>query len=413
MTESKYEIPLLRNTTTRLPTNDSVSTTSEVDSSLEEVTVEDILTDPSNIVLIIISIVALLWNVLSIAAISNIPRNIPRREKAHYKITISLSIAGIVIIISVFAHLIQRIADTLDMKNDCVVLLERGVLDLGILASLLNLLVMGIDRYIAIMKPLRHLCLMSKERTKIIITILWAISPLGLLLEIIIGAILNSISSSQFTTGLENLAGNSSLNISSNVGETVANQTLEEKDAFKFCTQILNDKFDARLHCIFGLVILDMIALSYIYARIYYTVRRRSAKQLRHESSRNILHRENSHVSIRRTKNNNKTIISSVLIVGTFMLCWVPNSIFQIAIVILIDVAREFLMKNMETLLFIHDIIWILMVFNTLCDPIIYAYRLHHVRLGYKILFHKLLKCPVKETWKKKETQPIVRRIDD
>ena len=405
MTESRYEIPLPRNDiTTRPPSNDPVSTTSDVDSSLEEVTVEDILTDPSNILLIIISFVALLWNVLSVAAISNIPRNIPRRDKAHYKIALSLSIADIVIIISVFTHLIQKIASALDMNNDCVVLLEKGVLDLGILASLLNLLVMGIDRYLAIMKPLRHLCLMSKERTKIIITILWAICPLGLLLEIIIGAILDSVSGSQFSTGFENFAGNNSSNISLNVAET---------GAFNFCTQILSDKFDARIHCIFGLVVLAMIALLYMYARIYCTVRRRPTRQLRHESSRNILHRESSNASSRRTKNNNKTIISSALIVGTFMLCWVPNGIFQIAIGILINVDRESVMKNVETLLSMHEIFWILMVFSTLCHPIIYACRLHHVRLGYKYLFHKLLKCPVKETWKKKETQPPVARIDD
>lgn len=297
--------------------------------------VQDILYDPLNIVLIVLSFIGLLANSLSIAATLHIPHG----QTTHSKLIINLAVSDICIILSVFLHVLVAVLSPLHINEYCFEVANQEFLNFSLLAILINLLAMGLDHYIAIMKPLHYHEIMSRCRGNLMLILIWIISLTGGLLDLIVGAFWHDGSND-------------------------------------FCETVYRDGFDAQIF-IFGLVLLELLVLIYLYLQIFLEVKKLLVRG-------QAMHQDDMH--------NKKAIVTTLLIIGTFMICLAPNSVFQITIQILLRTDRQSVMDSIPIILLIHQILWILMLANSLCDPIIYALRLRDVQRGYRCMLWKLCK---------------------
>ena len=335
-----------------LYTVDSTTAAKTVDQRMR-----DILLEPLNIVLIALSLIGLVANSLSIIATLHIPHG----QTTHSKLIINLAVSDICIILSVFLNVVEKVTSPLHLSTNCVEVANQAFLDFALLAILMNLLAMGIDHYIAIIKPMHYHQIMSNFRGNMIIVFIWIISLFGGFLDIIVGGFKETNS--------------------------------DESDNVDFCSKVYRDDFQAML-IIFGLVLVELVILGYIYLCIFCEVR-----QLLKRGA--TLHQDDMH--------NKKAIITTLLIIGTFMVCLVPNSLFQLIVYILIHTDRAALMSSLHTILFIHNALWVLMLSNSICDPVIYALRLADVQRGYKRMVAKLCIFRNRKEWWE-ETRTFSRR---
>ena len=78
--------------------------------------------------------------------------------------------------------------------------------------------------------------------------------------------------------------------------------------------------------------------------------------------------------------------MTTFIILGTFILLWLPN-FCKILTVVFNTELQAYHLK-------MFDIFICLILLNSVCDPIIYAIRIRHVRKGFLILLSKIApKC--------------------
>ena len=316
---------------------------------------EELFKEPIYIVLVLLSICALFANLLSFGATLNIPPlssgitlYIPIRRTAHIKLIISLSLSDMCVACSVFLHIVVRVTQPHHEEEYCIEVLNEGFLNFALLASLLNLLAMGIDHYLAVKKSLSYHRIMSPVRANIMIASVWVISLLCTVLDIPMGILQGS------------------------------------HDSCDFCCRVYKNILNVQL-VVMCLVLVETMLLIYLYCHIFLLVRSTTSQQFENDSHSQV-HQESTSI------HSKKTIITTLFIVGTFMVCLIPNSVFQIFVVIKLHHNRESMQKHFHLYLLIHNIFWLLMVSNSLADPIIYALRLPRVRHGYSRMFTKICK---------------------
>ncbi|XP_061180373.1 adenosine receptor A2b-like [Saccostrea echinata] len=290
---------------------------------------------PETIVTFVLCVVALLFNVVSIMATSQISKT------SHTKVIISLAASDILVSVSVFMHVVNGHFNVppsaLDpdpnsrLLSACIQVCVVSFNNMANLMSLLNLLAIAIDHYIAILMPYRYVHLLNRWRTNLMITILWIIG---------------------FLCGFSSFFGG-----------------FQKSEAFQylnFCEITNYSDFHSEYFVIFTAAICS-VAMLFIYTRIFCVVRRVSTEST-------TLHKDGLH--------NTKALRTSALIIGTFVVCWLPNLVFQVSVVIQLH-ALDSRNKVYETLFRANRYLYILVVVNSVCDPIIYAARLKIVQKGY------------------------------
>ena len=326
-------------------TNISLDYDAVIDTMLDDSV--DLFSDPLNVVMVVLSIIALLGNALTIIATAHIPG----RQTTHSKLIISLCIADICITVSVFLHVLVKEISKLERQH-CLEVANRGFLCFALLASLINLLVMGIDHFVAVIRPLHYHLIMSPTRANIILIAIWIISALtGGFLDIIVTAL------------------------------------QRKNDREDFCYQAIMDSFDAQL-VVLSLVVLQMFVLIYLHCNIFHKIKtstymfQLNAQSLLRDSGSTHFH-------------SRKAIITTVIIVGSFMITWVPYSIYHLTGTIVMKTCNnpESMYKYVNVFIKINNILWIMVQFNCIFNPLIYAVRTPAVRQGYKQLMNKLHIC--------------------
>lgn len=341
---------------------------------------EKILQQPEYIAILILCIFALLTNIASIIAVSHIKHSL----STHLKLIINLAVSDIVIVISVLIHIVNKIFNytqsplTLGLTkpdsrllNSCFFASINSLNIMSFLIVLLNLLAMAMDHYIAIMKPYRYPYIMSKRNGYIIIVSMWILAALGGFSNFIIGTI------------------------------GYRSQTL-----FNICEYIMYDNYHAE-YLIIGVTIICLFAITFIYMRIFFEVRRIQAK-----------------MPFMRcfTLHNKKALITTLLIIGTFIVCWVPNCIFQLMLIVEIHINKRTVYKLFDTFLIVSKYLYILQLANCVFDPVIYAVRLKIVKKGYLNFLKRLQNrynktksfvCKVNQSRTQKYTLRTLRQRSD
>ncbi|XP_062608383.1 adenosine receptor A2b-like [Saccostrea cucullata] len=293
------------------------------------------LARPEIIVTFILCVVALLFNVVSIMATSQIS------STSHTKVIISLAASDILVSVSVFMHDVNNHFNVPSSSKDpdsnsrllsaCIKVCVLSFHKMANMMSLLNLLAIAIDHYIAILMPYRYVHLLNRCRTNFMIIILWIIG---------------------FLCGFSSFFGGF--------------QKSEKFQYLNFCEITNFSDFQAEYFVIFTVAVCS-VAMLYIYTRIFCIVRRVSTEGT-------ALHKDALH--------NTKALKTSALIIGTFVVCWFPNLVFQVSgLIQLHDLDSR--IRVFEMLNRANRYLCILVVVNSICDPIIYAARLRIVQKGY------------------------------
>lgn len=307
---------------------------------------DDIFNQPENIITLILCFLALAVNMLSIAATAHIPHGLTH----HSKLIISLAVSDILVTLSVFMHILIKvlvapvIPPTMDkmaerLTSACMFQFVNSINITAHLISLLNLYAMALDHYISVMQPLHYYHIMNNFRGNLMITILWVIALIG--------------GFSNFFAGF---------------GKT-------QKDSFvNFCEYTLYTEYQAE-YIVIIMALICLVSILVIYIRIYREVKQINAKCA-------TLLKDGLH--------NKKAFRTTLLIIGTFVVCWLPSMTFQIAMIIQVHVNTESVRKLFTTLIRANKYLYALLLVNSLCDPIIYAVRLKEVQHGY---FRLLSRC--------------------
>ena len=322
-----------------------------------------LLTQPEQLVMMVFCVLALMVNIVSIIAI----HHVPQRLTPHLKLIISLGTADILITVSVFLHVINQLFNSVTdigvtkpgerLGSACTTAIINSVTIFAFLVTLLNLLAMALDHYTAIVWPLYYTRLMSRKKTTVIITVMWITAAIGGFSNFIFG---------------------------------FPGYDKPKQDLFNYCEFVMYGNFHAE-YLVFGVTLLCLNVFVYIYLRIYCEVRKiqRRTSSFPHE-----------------TVQNSKAMVTTLLIIGTFSICWLPNCIFQIYMIIQSHLNEVY--DLFSTYILISKYLYILMLTNCIFDPIIYAVRLQTVQMGYKNCLKKLtmkwrnlIKCEKKNSFRR------------
>ena len=280
--------------------------------------------------LLVVSVFGLTANVLNISAIAHIPHGIT----THLKLLISLALAdcciaiyGLLQFLLYLSFWMPSLRFSLCFK--CIV--WNILVPFAIAASLCNLLALGVDHYIAIVKPLHYGRILSKHRVNIVIVVIWILSMIVGLLKVMT-ALFKGVPMSLL------------------------------------CKYIISGfpgyNYFSIIHYTFAIGI--CVILIFLYVRIY-------IEYLKFKARRCTFHQDEMH--------NKKAIITTLFIIGTFLICFVPLSLYKILL--------HFELVDYKAGYMLYSISYVLMVANSLSDPIVYAFRLKVVQQGYKNLFRR------------------------
>jgi len=288
-------------------------------------------TTPIEIIQLTVCTCGMLTNVMAIIATCHIPRD---RWSLYNKLIINLAISDIFVPLSVITHVTL---DFISPHDACTELTRRFLMNVALTSTLFNLVLMAVDHYLAIMYAIHYDRLFSEARVNISIVALWSTSVFCGVLEIII-----SIS------GYTDLT-------------------------FPFCVHVNKDDFNYQMVIVIFVFVI-LLCLIILYTRICLQVH----NLVKHDNLRS------------RHSHSFKAIITTFIIIGTFALCWCPLGMFHIVLYLQPPDPLTIDESAIQRLFLINDVLFTLLLFNSLLDPITYAVRRSEVQLGYLRMFRKL-----------------------
>ena len=313
-----------------------------------------LLAQPNTIIALTLGFVAISLNVLSILAITKIHSGLT----SHYRLIVSLAISDILIGLSVVLHIINNVFNPRPPKagigpwpvreqSFCVFIIIKALNTTSLNITLLNLMGMAIDLFLAIVRPLHYPSLMNKQRATITIAFFWFV------------AILCGFS------------------------DFFSTYPKFKKYTWKyhFCEFVYLTKYQEE-YPTFAIALVCFFIMSFVYLRILIAVKRR-----------------HQNIPIRtELQRNKKALFTTLLILFTFIICWLPMCLFQIILIIQVKVNPMGLHKVLAVLTAADQYLYDLMLLNCIFDPIIYAIRMPEVQLGYRKLFRLCCKRPIKDS---------------
>ena len=275
---------------------------------------------------------AVILNILNIIALANAPSKLT----PHLKLVISLAISDVCIVLPFI--LILSVFKPRENWWCLYTTLFSYFQPSIFLVSLLNLLALGIDHYIAIVKPLQYNIIVTNSRTNVLMCVIWIASFITSVFE-----------------SLPHVLMYNTINGSNNT----------------FCQYMLQEYFPKTFYL---LIIPELIVLIILYVQVYVAYKK---YVIRHQSLRPDYH------------HNKKAIATTLLVIGTFMVCYLPVSVLQIASYLFMEELMDVYIKYKGL---IHYMTQGLVLLNPLCDALLYALRLTVVKEGYKEIFRSLCK---------------------
>ena len=304
-----------------------------------------IFSDPHKLVPFILGSTAISLNILAVLAILKIRGPLT----SHYRFILSLAMSDILIGASVTSHVISiAVSPTYypgfgpereRLVSRCVYVVLKALNTTALNSTLLNLMGMAIDHFLAIVKPLHYPTLMGKQRASIIISIFWCIAIL--------------CGFSDFMSGYPKYP--------------------RFSRRYNYCEFIYLTKYQEE-YPMFAIALLCAIMMTVTYVNILTVISRRHHGMELHQES-----------AVR----NKKAVITTLLILGTFVFCWLPMCLFQLVMIIQVKVDPEPIQRWWPILSKADMYLYDLLMVNAICDPIIYAVRTREIRAAYHRLFRQ------------------------
>ena len=297
------------------------------------------------LIAIVFGTISLLLNLVILLALYQV-RN---RITTHYQLIISLAVSDMVVASSVLLHYINKVYNPLyhpDMGSEyqrirsmCTFLVIKALNSTGLNITLLNLMLMALDHYLAIMKPLHYPVICNKGKLILIILAMW-------LLAFILGF-------SDFASALAQY---------------------QKFSGYNYCEVVRITPYQDE-YTVFAIAPVCLGIMIYMYTRICLKVWKRNtpgSQSIRTQGERG---------------RSTKALVTTLLHIGTFVISWLPVCLFEISLLFKGRSDPQSLYDNQSTYLLINNHLYNLMIMNAIADPIIYTVRMREVRIGFSRLF--------------------------
>ena len=148
-----------------------------------------------------------------------------------------------------------------------------------------------------------------------------------------------------------------------------------DKTEYNFCELVWTSSYEEEF-VMLALAPLCLVVMLCLYIRIYHKVHH-------HKTPGESLQRHNK----KDEKRNKRALVTTLLILGSFIVCWLPTCIFQVTMLILVRNGFVEITEQLRYILTYADKFLLnLLLVNCICDAIIYTLRCKEVRIGYRKL---------------------------
>ena len=252
---------------------------------------EEILSEPVTVLSIIIGVFAITANAISLLALANLNTAVP-----HARLIMSLAVSDMFVAISLMLHIINKIVNPIvymgsgpadvRLRSHCLHMVIKALNTTALNVTLLNLFGMAVDHHIAIMKPLHYHSLMNRRRSTVMISLFWVIATLCGFSDIII---------------------------------TVVNPVyVRMQHRYNFCEFVKVSRYQEE-YTVFAISFVCFVAMAFAYIGICVVVCKLHDRQYSYGGS---------------DSQNRKALCTTFLILGIFIVCWVPMCAFQIIMIV-------------------------------------------------------------------------------
>ena len=131
---------------------------------------------------------------------------------------------------------------------------------------------------------------------------------------------------------------------------------------------------------------IPLIVMFFAYIRIFYVLNHQSTFD---RSSKNNCEKTvtgESKIKVEHLKSYRKTTVTSLIIVGTYLICWMPN-ILWIVFSCVDGCPFPIIEQSMTTRASVGFLTNSLVVIKAIVDPFIYSYRMKEIKLAIKSVF--------------------------
>ncbi len=304
----------------------------------------NLLNQPHYIIALIFGCLGIILNVISILAITRMHRNLT----AHFRFIMSLAMSDILVGMTAMLHVINHIANPTfgigygpwaqRVTARCAFMFIKALNTTSLNITLLNLMGMAIDHFLAILRPLHYPTLMDRSRATGLLASFWV-------LAIVCGF-------SDFLSAYP--------------------KYIRYTEIYNYCEFIFLTKYQEE-YPLFAIAIICFCVMTFTYVSMFRAIRRRHLNMgpVRHDVQR-----------------NKKALFTTLLILGTFIVCWLPTCLFQIIMIIAVKIDKSSVAHLVKKFTMADRYLYDLLILNTILDPIIYAVRMREVQLGYRRLFN-------------------------
>ena len=225
---------------------------------------------------------------------------------SYFKLLMSLAISDILLGLSLLSLFLNKVFNpvylpgygppALRLRSRCIFMVIKALNNTSLNSTALNLMVMALDHYIAILRPLHYHMFVNNRRRYIVIVTLWICAAFFGFSDFIFG-----------------------------IG------SYDSESRYNYCEQIwLTDYHEEYITLALGIICL--CTMSFIYIRIYIVVRQQQTRDRLQSQSCEL-------------KNNKKALITTLLILGCFMLCWLPICLLEVSLMIQVQVSMVYFQK--------------------------------------------------------------------
>lgn len=331
------------------------------------------LSEPAYIIALTLGLISVIMNLLSILALAQI-RN---KLNTHYKLITSLSLSDMLIGISILLHVINKIVNvsvkpglgppSLRLRSRCTFIVIKALNSTGLLLSLLNLLLMSIDHYLAITHPLRYPYLSNTFMTRALIVAAWVIAFLCGFSDFFTWFVhpyqeRDEVSRQYMLAGI-----------------------IDKPITYNYCERVFKTPYREE-YSIIVTAIICLVVMVTLYVSICIRIRKHHAPGDMSD------HQVNQR---REQKRNRKAVTTTLLVLGSFIVCWLPTCLFQITLILIVQLG---VVTPNETFVYIFraadKYLYDILLLNCILDPIIYTVRCFEVRVGYRRLYRAITGAP-------------------
>ena len=309
----------------------------------------NLLDNPHHMIASLIGLVAISLNLLVVLAL----HSVRQRLTCHHQLIMSLAASDMVVGSSVVLHIISTVLSPMHypggphlqqqrLLSSCLHLAIKALNSAGLNMTLINLMLMAVEHFLAIYRPLRYMVLMNKTRLKLVILLAWLCA---------------------FVLGYSDLFS----------AAHIYHKNVQY--GYNYCELVHLTSYQAE-YTVLAVAPICMFVMCYLYGHIYLKIRRHRLPGYVPESSR-VNH------------STTKALVTTLLTVGTFVISWVPTFLFQVIMLIRVKYDTAAVERNMPILYLVNQYLFDLLILNALSDALIYAIRVKEVKHGLR----KLLWC--------------------